>query len=101
VSAIVDATVLWRATAARTPVHLLRPLVAPVAVGIASATAGWLVADAGGADLISGLGGGACSVVLFLGGLLVFRGALLRDTSRFALESLRGAWSRGAAADVA
>jgi O-antigen/teichoic acid export membrane protein len=100
-SSLVDALVLARATASRTPVRLARPLAVPVPLGIASAAAGWLVADAGGADLLSGLGGGVCSVLLFVGGLMIFSGALLRDTSRFAVESLRGAWSRGAVANRA
>jgi hypothetical protein len=75
--------------------------VVPIGVAIASAGAGWLLADLGGATLASGLAGGACSVLMFLGGVAVLRGKLLRDTIRFALTSIQGAASRGAAAHPA
>jgi O-antigen/teichoic acid export membrane protein len=99
-SSVVDSVFLGRATLKWTRVPLIRPLLIPVNVGIVAAVAGWLVADLGGADLVSGLVGGAASVLLFVAGLFVLRRKLLRETVRFALRSMRGAASRRAAADT-
>jgi O-antigen/teichoic acid export membrane protein len=100
-SSIVDATVLVRATRRWVSVRLVRPLVIPTAVAIVAAVAGWLIADLAGADLISGVAGGACSVLLFLAGLLVVRAKLLLETFRLVRESIGGAMSRDTATDVA
>jgi O-antigen/teichoic acid export membrane protein len=100
-SSIVDASVLRRATLQWAPVHLVRPLIIPTIVGVVSAGTGWLISDLAGSDLISGLVGGACSVLLFLTGLFVVRTKLLLDTFRLVRESIGGAMSRGTATDVA
>jgi hypothetical protein len=97
VAAIVEATILGRATLRWTSVRLVRPLLAPVAIGIISGAAGWLVADRGGADLVSGLVGGACSVVCFQAGFILVRRQLLLETFRFFLRSMRAAASRSTA----
>jgi O-antigen/teichoic acid export membrane protein len=94
VSCLVDAVVLGRATVRRTQARLAGPLVAPLAAGVVSGAAGWVVSELGGADLRSGLVGGACSVVLFLLLLLCFRANLLRETFGFAREAVGGALSR-------
>jgi O-antigen/teichoic acid export membrane protein len=98
VSSVVDGVVLGRRTVQLTQARLLRPLVVPVGVGIVSAAGGWLLADLGGANLTSGLAGGACSIAMFLAGVATLRAKLLRETFRFALQSIRGAASRSAAA---
>jgi O-antigen/teichoic acid export membrane protein len=100
VSSIVDATVLARATLKWIPVRLVRPLLIPTLVGVVSAVAGWLIADLAGADLVSGLAGGACSVLLFLTGLFAVRTKLLLETFRLVRDSIRGAVSRGTATDA-
>jgi O-antigen/teichoic acid export membrane protein len=100
IASVVEGAVLRRATLKWTHVRLVRPLLIPVIVGTISAAAGWLVASRGGANLGSGLLGGMCSVLLFLAGLSVLDGKLLRETFRFALESIRGAAFRGADVDV-
>lgn len=99
-SSVVDAVFLGRATLKWTRVRLIRPLLIPVSAGMVSAVGGWLVADLGGADLLSGVIGGAASVLLYVAGLFVLDGKLLRETVRFALRSMRGAASRGVATDV-
>jgi polysaccharide transporter, PST family len=101
VSCIVDAVMLGRATERRTHAHLARPLIVPLSAGVVAAVAGWVVADVGGADLRSGLAGGACSAAVFVIGLLLFRANLVTETFRFARAAIRGALSRGAAATPA
>jgi O-antigen/teichoic acid export membrane protein len=95
-AAVVEVTVLRRAVLRRTQVDVIRPLVVPVAVGVISASAGWLVADLGGADLVSGVAGAACSVLLFLVLLIVLQKKLVHETIGFALASIRAAASRRA-----
>jgi O-antigen/teichoic acid export membrane protein len=96
-SSVVDAVVLGRATLKSTRVRLVRTLLAPLIVGTFSASVGWMIADFGGANLISGLAGGACSILAFHAGLLIFRRQLLWETFRFAASSLQAATSRSSA----
>jgi O-antigen/teichoic acid export membrane protein len=100
VSSVVEAVALGRTTSRWTHVRLVRPLLAPVVAGVAAGVAGWLVADLGGADLVSGLGGGACSVLAFLVILTVVRRSVMDETFRFFLGSVRAAASRSPASDV-
>lgn len=88
VSGVVGANVLRRAMLQWTSVDLVRPLIAPVAAGIVSAATGWLVTDLGGSDLVSGLFGGACSIVLYLVLLTALRRKLVDETFRFAVASV-------------
>jgi hypothetical protein len=96
VEAVVEAGVLRQAMLKWTQVDVVRPLLVPIASGVVSAGAGWVVADLGRADLLSGLVGGACSVSLFLAFLAVLRRKLLHETFRFAVRSMRAAGSRSA-----
>jgi O-antigen/teichoic acid export membrane protein len=95
-AAVVDASLLGRATSKWTSVRLVGPLIAPVAVGIVSGAVGWLIAERGGADLLSGIAGGACSVLCFQAGLMLFHRRVLFETFRFFVGSIRAAASRGA-----
>jgi O-antigen/teichoic acid export membrane protein len=90
-ASVVGAYVLRRAVLQWAQVDVVRPLLAPVAAGVVSAGAGWLVADLGGADFVSGVAGGACSVFLFLVLLTTFRRRLVCDTFRFGAASVRAA----------
>ena len=94
VSSFVEATVLARATAVWTPVRLARVLGAPLVVGTASAAGGWLLAEAAGANLASGVAGGALAVACFQAGLFCFRRDLLRETASFAIRAMRAATAR-------
>jgi polysaccharide transporter, PST family len=96
VEAVVEAGVLRHAMLKWTQVDVVSPLLVPITCGVVSAGAGWAVADLGGADLLSGLVGGACSVSLFLALLTVLRRTLLYETFRFAVRSMRAAGSRSA-----
>lgn len=96
-SSVVDAVVLRRATLKWTRVRLVQPLLATVLIGVVSAGIGWLIADLAGADLLSGLAGGACSILCFQAGLLALRRDLLFETFRFVGRAARAALSRGAA----
>jgi hypothetical protein len=80
-----------------TQARLVRPLVVPLFLGIVGGGGGWLLAEFGGRNLVSGLAGGACSVLVFIAGLAVLRASLLRETFHFALKSMRGAASRSPA----
>jgi O-antigen/teichoic acid export membrane protein len=91
VSGVVGANVLRRAMLKWTSVDLIRPLVAPIAAGVASAATGWFVTESGGPDLVSGLVGGGCSVLLFLALLTVLRRKLVHETFRFAVTSVLSA----------
>jgi O-antigen/teichoic acid export membrane protein len=90
-ASVVGAYVLRRAMLRWAQVDVVRPLLVPVAAGVVSGGAGWLVADIGGGDLLSGLAGGACSVSLFLVLLTAFRRRLVYETFRFTLVSVRAA----------
>jgi O-antigen/teichoic acid export membrane protein len=94
VSFVVEALALGRATQQRTSVHLIGPLVAPVLAGVGSASVGWFASGLGGDTLLSGLAGGACSVLLFLSTLALTRRKLFNETLGFAVGSLRAAASR-------
>jgi O-antigen/teichoic acid export membrane protein len=94
VAGAVEALVLGRAVGHRIPVHLFRPLRAPVLVGMASASLGWLVASRGGGTLWSGMAGGGCAAVLFTTGMTVADRRLVRQTYGFAAGSVRAALSR-------
>ena len=90
-AAVVEASLLARATHRWTSVRLLRPLAVPLVVGIAAGSLGWLVANAGGRDLASGVEGAVTAVVCFQAGLLLLSRRLLFDTVRFAASSVRAA----------
>jgi len=96
VMAIVQVLTLRRAVSRWIEVDLARPLLTPVAAGVVSAGAGWLIADLGGADFVSGLVGGACSVFLFLALIALLDRKLLHETIRFARGGIRAATSRSA-----
>jgi O-antigen/teichoic acid export membrane protein len=99
VSSLTDAAVLRRATLRRTRVRLVIPLVVPVVVGVTAAGVGWFIAKAGGANLFSGVAGGAAAVACFLLGLLLLRRKLLYETFQFVVRSIRaGAHNRTAPA---
>ena len=92
VSALVEMLVLVRATRKRIAVNLVPMVLVPVAIGCVAAAPGWLIAVEG-ANLITGIAGGALAVCLFQLGLLVFRRALLRQTYAFGLGAMRAAVS--------
>jgi O-antigen/teichoic acid export membrane protein len=94
VAGAVEALVLGRAVGHRIPVHLFRPLRAPVLIGMASASLGWLVASRDGGTLWSGVAGGGCAAVLFTTGMTVADRRLVRQTYGFAAGSVRAALSR-------
>jgi hypothetical protein len=91
IASVVETYALRRTMLQLTKIDLVRPLLAPVAAFIVSAVAGWLVSDLGGADVASGLVGGACSVVLFVALLTVSRRKLVLQTFRFTVASIRTA----------
>jgi O-antigen/teichoic acid export membrane protein len=91
IAAVVETYALRRTMLQLTRMDLVRPLLVPVAAFIVSAAAGWLVSDLGGADLASGLVGGACSLVLFVALLTVSRRKLVLQTFRFTVASVRTA----------
>jgi O-antigen/teichoic acid export membrane protein len=100
ISSTVEAVVLGRATLKWSRVRLVRPLLAPVGMGSLSAGVGWLVALLGGADLLSGVAGGVCSVLCFQAGLLLLCRERLYDTYRFVVGSMRAAALRSATGDA-
>ncbi|MFF5493578.1 oligosaccharide flippase family protein [Streptomyces aquilus] len=94
VSSVVAALVLGRATSRFIPVHLVRPLTAPVAVGVCSASIGWGIAVRGGEDLWSAALGGTSAAVLFVTGMAVANRSTLMATCRFVTDAVRAALSR-------
>lgn len=88
-----EVTVLVRATARRLRARLLRPLLAPLGVGVVSASFGWYLGRRWGEHLLSGILSGGCAMGLFVVGLAVLRRQLLRDTLRFAALTVRSAAS--------
>jgi O-antigen/teichoic acid export membrane protein len=94
IAAVAETYALRRTMLQLTKIDLVRPLLVPVAAFIVSAAVGWLVSDLGGADLASGLVGGACSLVLFVALLTVSRRELVLQTFRFTVASVRTAARR-------
>jgi O-antigen/teichoic acid export membrane protein len=95
ISSSVEAVMLERAMRRWTRIRLARALVAPVVVGVVSAAVGWQVSNLGGANLLSGIGGGVCSALCFLAGLLIFHRELTSQTLRFVVSAMSAAASRG------
>jgi O-antigen/teichoic acid export membrane protein len=93
VSSGVAALVLGRATTRHVQARLFRPLVAPVAVGVCSASIGWVITVRGGAELLSGALGGGCAMALFVAGMAVSNRKHLAMTYRFVADSVRAAAS--------
>lgn len=91
-SNLVEAVVLWRATAARTQVRLAGQLAAPVSAGIAAGAAGWFTTRALGSDLVAGLFGGALAAAVYLVLVLVLNRRLVTETVDMALSSVRAVW---------
>ena len=89
IAAVVESVLLVRSTKKRLELRLAKSLIAPLSIGCASASVGWFLAQSGGADIRSGLVGGAASVTVYIVGLLAFRRALLFDAVRFFARSLR------------
>lgn len=95
--ALVQATLLAMHTARRSGAAVGSSLAGPAIVGVASAAAGWLVADASGLSLASGLLGLAAGELLLFAGLVTVARSGLRDTRVIlgqSLGSLRGRFGR-------
>jgi O-antigen/teichoic acid export membrane protein len=90
-SSVCDAVVLGRGTFRLCGARMLPPLRVPLAVGAAAGAAGWAVTVAGPAGLLSAALGGLTAAALQLGGLTVFRRALLMETVRAVLRSASSA----------
>jgi hypothetical protein len=82
-------------------VRYVRVLAAPLCVTIVSGACGWIVSRTAGADFVSGLLGGACTTVLFVGLMLVLGRALLFETFAVVLAAVRdGARRRSASVET-
>ena len=88
-ASMVGAYVLRQSMLRWAKVDPVRPLLVPVAVGIVAAAIGWVITDYWGADLLAGLMGGTCAVVIFVALLSVLRRKLVGETFRFAVSSMR------------
>lgn len=93
ISSTAQAAVLGRAAARRTGARVFRPLLAPLAVGVGAASAGWGVTVQAGSDLPAGIAGGGGAMLLFLTALALVRRRLLRETYRLVGDAVRGAGS--------
>jgi polysaccharide transporter, PST family len=96
-SSLVVAASLGTHTARRSGAAVAASLAGPTIVGVASTAAGWLLADAGGRTIGSGLLGLAAGELLLLAGLVAFARSGLRDTRLLlgeSLGSLRGRLGR-------
>jgi O-antigen/teichoic acid export membrane protein len=93
--ALVQLLVLARGTAARSGAAVARSVGPPVAIGVAAAVAGWLVADAAGRSIGAGLLGLAAGEAIVFGALLAVRRPALRDTRGLATRAIGGLAGRG------
>ena len=96
VAAVLQSIVLGRATTRRIPTRtrLLRPLLAPILVGVCSASIGWAITVRAGEDLPAGAAGAACAMLIFAGGLAVVSRRMLAETYRIARYAVRAALSQ-------
>jgi O-antigen/teichoic acid export membrane protein len=99
-SSVADAAVLTSAARRSTDAALVSAMRTPTLTFIVSAAIGWAIADLEGADLASGLVGGACSVLVFVLILFIVRRTLLEDIFHLAVSSVSRASSRQIASDV-
>jgi O-antigen/teichoic acid export membrane protein len=90
--AIVDAWLLARATRILSGARVLRPLAAPLVIAVLAGGLGWTLASTGPSNLTSAVLGGAAAAGGVLGGMLVYRRALLLDSLRLAARSARSAF---------
>jgi O-antigen/teichoic acid export membrane protein len=93
-SAVAEAVILGRAVHARTAANVLAVLIVPLSVATAAGACGWLVSEAGGATLVSGIAGGLLAVALFHGGLMLVCRPLFLDSIGFVVRSMRSALTR-------
>src|SRR5207244_2890234 len=84
---LADAFLLARATVRLSAARFARPLVAPVAVAVASGAAGWLVTTSSH-GFGAGCAGGGIALGLDLVGLMLVRRALLVETVRLASRAV-------------
>jgi len=87
---LADAFLLARATVRLSAARFARPLVAPVAVAVASGAAGWLVTTSSH-GFGAGCAGGGIALGLDLVGLMLVRRALLVETVRLASRAVLAA----------
>jgi O-antigen/teichoic acid export membrane protein len=97
-SSLTEAGVLARSTRAHVSVRMARIVLAPALVGTGSGALGWYVASSSGADLLSGLAGGAVAIGSFLMGMFILRREQLSLTCQVALRAVGNARRRPARA---
>lgn len=93
VAGAVEALMLGRAVGRRIQVHLFRPLLAPVLIGVCGASVGWTVAARGGGTLWSGIAGGGCAAAVFTVAMTAVNRRVVRQTCAFVADSVRAALS--------
>lgn len=97
-STLVEAVMLRQATVRWVQIRPERVLLAPVLVGVAASSAGWMVTRSGGNTFASGVAGGACAATLFVVGLMIVQRAQVLDTVRFAIRSMHAGFGNDRAA---
>jgi O-antigen/teichoic acid export membrane protein len=95
-SGVAEAAVLLRATNRRTSVRLIPTIGPSFAIGVSAASAGWIVADRAGADLLAAVAGGTLAVALFHAGLMLVHRPLMRQTYAMVTAGLRSTRSPSA-----
>jgi hypothetical protein len=83
--------ILGRAVHSLTGVNLLAVLSAPLSVATAAGAGGWLLTEAAGATVVSGIAGGLVAVTLFHAGLMLVSRPLVLDSYRFVAQAIRAA----------
>ncbi len=89
--AAVNAVILARQAIRRTAAAVGASLAAPTGIAILAGALGWLTASAGTETVLRGLLGAAVGELVLVGGLTLVRRALLRDTYRLLVRSVRSA----------
>jgi O-antigen/teichoic acid export membrane protein len=97
-SALVESLLFIWAARQTTSFRIGARLVVPVAIGIAAAACGWLLARSIGPDLAGALASSAVALGAFLAGLAIARRADLTDACNLIARGLRGAVSKATAA---
>jgi O-antigen/teichoic acid export membrane protein len=92
--ALVDALIMSRAIAARTPARPLRALLPLLAISAAAGLAGIAISQAVGTGLVAAVAGGLSGGAVYVALLGLFQTSVLRETARLLVQAVRSSLRR-------
>jgi O-antigen/teichoic acid export membrane protein len=94
--AIASSALYARVGRRRTGARVVGSLAAPTVLAVVGGVLGWAIATAGDRSVLAGIAGAAAGEIVLVGGLMVVRRSLLRETYALLLRSARARSAPGA-----